>query len=145
MIKDLGSRNGTSVCGERVVERVLRHGDEIRVGRTSIIYHAPIEMSRPETEASAVVPALTKRERDVLLALCAPLLRGTTFTRPASVREISEKLFVSETAIRHHLLRLYKKFDIVGGDDRRRVLLANEAIQVGAVSVAELRTTTPKP
>ncbi|MGE0600810.1 MAG: HEAT repeat domain-containing protein [Dehalococcoidia bacterium] len=42
LITDLESRNGTTVNGEAVIEpRVLRDGDEIRLGKTSIVFRAP--------------------------------------------------------------------------------------------------------
>ncbi len=36
IISDLGSANGTLVNGERIVERTLLHGDEIRVGSVTL-------------------------------------------------------------------------------------------------------------
>jgi len=50
-----------------------------------------------------------------------------------------EDLFVSEAAIKQHLLKLYEKFGIRAGGDRRRVQLANEALRRGAVSFSEVR------
>jgi len=41
VISDLGSANGTFVNGERVRERVLRPGDEIRVGDTRLYFRLP--------------------------------------------------------------------------------------------------------
>ncbi|MGE3074066.1 MAG: HEAT repeat domain-containing protein [Dehalococcoidia bacterium] len=42
LISDLESRNGTTVNGEAVIEpRVLRDGDEIRMGKTSMVFRAP--------------------------------------------------------------------------------------------------------
>jgi hypothetical protein len=140
-IRDLGSRNGTFVNGERcVAERALRNGDEIRLGRSRLIFRAPAaEPVASVTEAVDPPPELTRRERDVLVALCGPLLGGNLFTEPAAVRDIADDLVVTETAVRQHLVRLYEKFGIPDGGDRRRVLLANEAIGRGAVSIADLR------
>lgn len=140
-LRDVGSRNGSFVNGDRVFgERVLHAGDEIRLGATRLVFRedeAAVPVSR--TEAAQPPPPLTNRERDVLLALCAPLLRGNLFTEPSSVRGVAEELTVTETAVRQHLLNLYEKFAIPEGTDRRRVLLANEAITRGAVTVADLR------
>lgn len=41
---DLGSKNGVEVNGERIVERhLLKHGDELLLGRTRLRYHDPAE------------------------------------------------------------------------------------------------------
>jgi DNA-binding CsgD family transcriptional regulator len=141
VLRDLGSRNGTFVNGERLYsERVLRPGDEIRLGQTRLVYRAeeagpPVTM----TEAAQPPPALTAREREVLLALCAPLLEGSLFTEPASVRDVAATLVVTEAAVRQHLLRLYEKFGVPDTGERRRVLLANDAVSRGAVTVGDLR------
>jgi len=39
-VRDLGSRNGTKVNGEAVVERELRDGDRLEVGGTTIVFRA---------------------------------------------------------------------------------------------------------
>ncbi|MHC4253657.1 MAG: protein kinase domain-containing protein, partial [Planctomycetota bacterium] len=41
VIEDLGSRNGTFVNGERVVNRGLRPGDEIEIGESRILVRSP--------------------------------------------------------------------------------------------------------
>lgn len=83
-------------------------------------------------------PALTRRERDVLVELCRPMLGAEAFKEPASTRRIAEALVVSDAAVKQHLLRLYDKFDVYEAAERRRVKLANEAVRRGAVSVADL-------
>ena len=83
------------------------------------------------------VPQLTRRERDVLAALCRPVLSGTTYTEPASIREIAAELFVSDAAVKQHMLRLYDKFQIYSDAPRRRLLLANEARRLGLISIEE--------
>lgn len=143
-VRDLGSRNGTFVNGERILgERVLRHGDEIRAGATRFVFRA----ERPTaagtmTEAAEPPPDLTRREREVLLALCRPVLSGAMFTKPAAIKEIAKELFVTENAVKQHLSRLYDKFGIHDGEgEPRTVRLANEAIRRGAVSIADIRAT----
>jgi DNA-binding NarL/FixJ family response regulator len=91
-----------------------------------------------ETAAIAEAPPLTPRERDVLLALCHPLLTGDAFTEPASIRAIAAELVVSEAAVKQHLSRLYVKFDVADAE-RRRVQLANAAVSTGAVKLSDLR------
>jgi DNA-binding winged helix-turn-helix (wHTH) protein len=51
-IKDLGSRNGTIVAGERLTDsRQLRDGDEIRLGSVSLTFRAP-----PGAEQTSTTP-----------------------------------------------------------------------------------------
>jgi hypothetical protein len=146
-VRDLGSRNGTFVNGQRIwQERVLDSGDEIRAGGSRFVYRAGAAAQPwPATEAGDPPPELTRRERDVLVRLCRPLLSRNVFTAPASNREIAEALVVTEAAVKQHLLRLYEKFGIHGGDERRRFRLANEAIARDAVTIADLRASGDPP
>lgn len=138
-VRDLASTNGTWVNGERIwAARPLRHGDELIIGRTRLVFHAT-PVPEAVTEGSLPLPPLTPRERDVLLALCEPVLRGDLFTEPASTKELARKLVVSEAAVKLHLVKLYDKFGLRDPSERRRVKLANEAISRGAVSLGDLR------
>jgi predicted component of type VI protein secretion system len=143
-VRDLASSNGTFVNGERVwSDRPLRHGDEIRIGRTRVVYRA--NDSAPDftvTRTAEPPPDLTRRERDVLVSLCRPVLSADLFTEPASIRQIAEQLVVTEAAVKQHLLRLYDKFGVYDSGERRRVRLANEAIRRGAVTLADLRESS---
>lgn len=143
-VRDLASSNGTFVNGERVwSDRPLRHGDEIRIGRTRLVYRAAD--ASPDvtvTRTAEPPPDLTRRERDVLVALCRPVLSADLFTEPASIRAIAEELVVTEAAVKQHLLRLYDKFGVYESGERRRVRLANEAVRRGAVTLADLREAT---
>jgi hypothetical protein len=136
-VRDPGSRNGIFVNGRRIVgERGLHSGDEILLGRLRLLFRGPD--GGKETAALAAAPPLTPRERDVLLALCRPLLTGDAFTEPASIRALAAELVVSEAAVKQHLSRLYVKFDVADGE-RRRVQLANAAVSTGAVKLGDLR------
>ena len=136
-VRDLGSRNGTFVNGGKIIgERALHAGDEILLGRLRLLFRGPALGT--ETAAVAQPPPLTPRERDVLLALCRPLLTGDAFTEPASIRAIAAELVVSEAAVKQHLSRLYVKFDLGARDERRRVQLANAAVARGAVKLGDL-------
>jgi DNA-binding CsgD family transcriptional regulator len=139
-VRDLGSRNGTFVNGDRIIgERALHAGDEIVLGRLRLLFRGP---ARGEpTAALAQPPPLTPRERDVLVALCRPLLTGDAFTEPASIRAIAAELVVSEAAVKQHLVRLYDKFDVGTHGERRRVQLANAAVARGAVKLGDLRAS----
>ena len=81
------------------------------------------------------LPPLTPRERDVLRALCAPLRSDEMFAEPASVSEIASALVVTNAAVKQHLLNLYGKFEIGSGVGRRRIVLAREAVNRGAVDL----------
>lgn len=145
-IRDLGSRNGTFLNGERIsAERVLRSKDEVRVGKTKLIFwevrdsgEGPREEETRAAQPSELPPRLTRREVDVLVVLCRPLVSDDPFPEPASVRRMAGELFVTEAAVKQHLQNLYDKFAIPTEGDRR-VRLANEALRRGAVTIAQLR------
>ena len=143
-VQDVGSRNGTFVRGERILGmRALRHGDDVAVGRTKLVYRAAEPAGTTRTEGAAPPPELTRRERDVLRALCRPLFGGGVFTEPASLRQIAAALVISDAGVQQHLLRLYDKFGIASGTGSRRGQLANEAVRRGAVTLADLRDSPP--
>jgi predicted component of type VI protein secretion system len=138
-IEDCGSRNGTSVNGRQLTSmHPLRTGDEVRLGRARLVFCGQVSPSGNPTEAVADRPPITARERDVLVALCAPLANGDIFTEPATVREMAAELTVSENAIKLHLTNLAAKFGIDGAE-RRRSRLANAALDAGVVTLADLR------
>jgi hypothetical protein len=143
-VRDLSSRNGTFVNGERIwSERPLATGDEIRIG--SVRFVARVSASGVADDATVGAetgPPLTRREHEVLVALCGPMFSGEVFREPASVRQIANELVVTEAAVKQHLSRLYDKFGIVETEGRR-TRLANEAIRRGAVSTAEILGRRP--
>lgn len=139
-VTDLGSSNGTYLNGERIwAQHRLRHGDEVRVGRTRLLFRNSTDVGHTATETEDESPPLTPREHDVLALLCRPLLDRDLFTEPASIREIAGELVVSEAAVKQHLANLFAKFDIAEGATHRRSRLANEALRRGAVTLADLR------
>jgi pSer/pThr/pTyr-binding forkhead associated (FHA) protein len=139
-IRDLGSRNGTFVNGERLItERVLRPGDEVTIGDTRLAYRVDEAAdSLTATRVAEGPPELTRREREVLVALCRPVFSSDMFTEPASVKDIAQQLVVTEAAVKQHLAHLYDKFAVYD-ESGRRTRLANEAIRRGAVRLADLR------
>jgi DNA-binding NarL/FixJ family response regulator len=136
--------NGLFVNGVRLAPgavHLLAAGDEIRLGeRTALTFHelGAASSDRSRTEVARPRPELTAGERRVLLALCSPVLDGDAFTPPASVSAIAEQLCVTESAVKQQLGRLYLKFGVDEGADRR-VRLANEALTCGAVRLADLQ------
>lgn len=144
-VTDVGSSNGTSVNGERIwSSHRLRHGDEIRVGSTRLIFRDHGAQTAAVTEIEAQAPSLTSRELDVLVALCRPLLARDMFTEPASTRAIAEELVITQAAVKQHLANLYDKFGVAAGEAHRRARLANEALRRGAVSLTQLRASEAK-
>jgi hypothetical protein len=144
-VRDLSSRNGTFVNGERIWGQVpLNSGDEIRVGSVRLVARLDDPGAQgDETVGAEVGPTLTRREREVLVALCRPMFSGEVFREPASTRQIASELVVTEAAVKQHLSRLYDKFGI-REQEGRRARLANEAIRRGAVSTAEIVRREPR-
>jgi pSer/pThr/pTyr-binding forkhead associated (FHA) protein len=143
-VRDLGSRNGTYVNGERVLgEQALHAGDELRIGTTRLIFRehgiSDREARRTQVLEGDPSPDLTRRERDVLRALCRPLASSDPFTQPASIKDIAKELVVTEAAVKQHLLHLYDKFGLDDQSENRRVRLANETIRRGLLNPIELR------
>jgi FHA domain len=148
-VADLGlSRNGTRVNGRLVARRLLEDGDVLSFGAARCrVGGIPREDMTAEIELRrSSSPELTRRELDVLTSLCRPALSDEAFVAPATAREIAVDLVVTEAAVKQHLLRLYQKFRIPEGSNRR-VRLANEVIALGLVRPlppAE-RTEIPQP
>jgi FHA domain len=134
-VTDLGlSRNGTRVNGRLVARRVLEDGDVLTFGNARCrVGGIPTEDLSTEVELRrSPSPELTRRELDVLTSLCQPALSDEAFVAPATAREIAADLVVTEAAVKQHLLRLYQKFRIPEGTNRR-VRLANEVVSLGLV------------
>lgn len=89
------------------------------------------------------MPELTRRERDVLAALCRPLASGGPVVMPATIREIAAELVVTEAAVKQHLLNLYDKFEVSQGGESRRIALAREAALRGFAGGAPATATSP--
>jgi FHA domain-containing protein len=134
-VADLGlSRNGTRVNGRLIARRVLEDGDVLSFGSARCrVGGIPREDITAEVELRrSASPELTRRELDVLTSLCRPALSDEAFVAPATAREIATDLVVTEAAVKQHLLRLYQKFRIAEGANRR-VRLANEVVALGLV------------
>jgi FHA domain len=122
----------TWVNGERIwSSHRLRHGDEIRIGQTRLIFRDPLTAARAQTEAEDAPLSLTGLERDVLMAVCRPLPDRDMFTEPASTQTIADELVVTQAAVRQHLANVYDKFGVSPSDSNRRARLANEALRRG--------------
>jgi hypothetical protein len=134
-VSDLGlSRHGTRVNGKVVAQRLLENGDVLSFGSQRCrVGGLATEAALPETDPRrSAVPELTRREVDVVAALCKPALSDEAFVAPATARDIAADLVVTEAAVKQHLLRLYQKLKIAEGPNRR-VRLANEVVARGLV------------
>ena len=136
-VSDLGlSANGTRINGRPVGRRLLADGDVIAFGAARARVGGIGAQGRPDDETLEMrrinAPDLTRRELEVLNALCRPALQQDAFVTPGSAREIAAELVVTEAAVKQHLLRLYQKFRISEGVNRR-ARLANEVISAGVV------------
>ena len=134
-VADLGlSRNGTQVNGRPIARRVLEDGDVLTFGSARCrVVGLPSEEATAEVDLRrSTAPELTRRELDVLISLCRPALSDDAFITPATAREIAIDMTVSEAAIKQHLLRLYGKFRVPEGTNRR-ARLANRVISLGLV------------
>jgi len=136
-VSDLGlSSNGTRVNGRPVGRRVLVDGDVLSFGaaRARVGGLAASEQAADDTVElrRVAAPDLTRREVEVLQALCRPALNQEAFVAPATAKEIADELVVTEAAVKQHLLRLYSKFRVPEGGNRRG-RLANEVIALGIV------------
>ena len=135
-VSDLGlSANGTRVNGRPVGRRVLVDGDVLSFGSARVRVGG-LEGHGEQDDAIELrrvsAPELTRRELEVLSALCRPALLQEAFVAPATARDIASELVVTEAAVKQHLLRLYVKFKIAEGVNRR-ARLANEVISAGIV------------
>ncbi len=138
-IRDLSSRNGTLVNGERVgTERRLQSGDRILIGRTAIVFETdapPIEADT--TRAGHAPPELTAAERNVLVEMARPLASGRSSAEPATDDEVSRALGLTVGEVGDHVARLMSAFAVAQGPARRS-RLADEAIRTGAIDAAAL-------
>lgn len=135
-VSDLGlSTNGTQVNGRPVGRRVLLDNDVVSFGaaRTRVGGLTVQGQADPTIPMRRItVPDLTRRECEVLHALCRPALLQDAFVAPATAKDIAEELVVTEAAVKQHLLRLYGKFRIPEGVNRR-ARLANEVVSSGVI------------
>jgi pSer/pThr/pTyr-binding forkhead associated (FHA) protein len=135
------SRNGT-FCNEQRVRgrRRLSDGDQLRFGRTRVVFRAP---ALHEGETTALAPeapgiALSDTQRRVLIALCRPML-DNPYATPATNQQIAGEVFLGVDAVKVHLRALYRKLGI--GDlpqNRKRARLVELALHHGLVDDREL-------
>jgi hypothetical protein len=143
LVDDGLSRNGSHVNEERIVgRRPLSDGDIVRVGRSTLVFRAPLTGRYESTLADATsAPALTEAERRVLVALCAPFaIEGVDAPVPATNTQIATALNLSVPGVKTHVRALFAKLGV--GDlpqYQKRTELARRALQRGLVTHNDLR------
>jgi pSer/pThr/pTyr-binding forkhead associated (FHA) protein len=143
LLDDGLSRNGSFVGEERVDgRRRLRDGDTLRFGRTTVLFRRPGESAPEATVAASEVPAaatVSPGQRRVLVALCGPFKDGTAFATPPTNQAIAAELHLSVDAVKTHMRALFEKLGVEDlPQNRKRVALAERALQSGVVSRREL-------
>src|SRR5690606_25341775 len=143
LVDDGLSRNGSFVNEERVHgRRLLRDGDALRFGRTTVVYHRPGEGAPEATVVASEVPAaatVSPAQRRVLLVLCRPFKDGPGFATPPTNQEIGAELHLSVDAVKTHMRALFEKLEV--GDlpqNQKRAALVERAFATGIVSRREL-------
>jgi DNA-binding CsgD family transcriptional regulator len=142
LVDDGLSRNGSFLNGDRIVgRRRLADGDVVRLGRTSIVFRAPL--LAPESTAVgelAGLVRLTEGERRVLVALCRPLAVPGASGVPAGNREIADELHLGTDGVKTHIRTLFAKLGIEDLPQyRKRTELARRALESGLVTQRDLR------
>jgi pSer/pThr/pTyr-binding forkhead associated (FHA) protein len=143
LLDDGLSRNGSFVCEERVDgRRRLRDGDTLRFGTTTVLFRRPGESAPEATVAASQVPAaasVSPGQRRVLLALCRPFKDGDAFATPPTNQAIATELHLGVDAVKTHMRALFEKLGVEDlPQNRKRVALAERALQSGVVSRREL-------
>jgi hypothetical protein len=143
VVDDGLSRNGTFVNGERLKGRhLLRNGDSLRFGRTTVVYRSPGLEAVDTTVVSLDHPAaseLSPSQRKVLVALCRPFKSSSSYATPASNQQIAAELFLSVDAVKTHMRSLFAKFKVEDlPQNKKRARLAQLAFESGIVSERDL-------
>ena len=127
------SQNGSYLNGDRINRRVrLDHKDVMCFGSTRITFQ---DRARAEEDSTARVSEetwapMSARDRDVLRALCRPLLDDSS-AMPASNEAIAEEVTLSVDSVKARLRVQYERYGMVDlrqGEKRTRLarlLLSN--------------------
>ncbi len=143
LLDDGLSTNGSFVNEERVSgRRMLRDGDVMRFGRSSVLYRAPAGDGADSTvvagdvgSAAGVSPA----QKRVLVELCRPFKDAPPFATPATNQEIASALHLSVDAVKTHMRALFEKFAVEElPQNRKRVAVVERALGTGIVTQRDL-------
>ena len=136
------SQNGTWVNELRLVgRRRLADGDDVRVGRTHLIFANPVSIGIGPTlvpgELSAT-PSFSDQQQRLLRGLCRPLMGDAEGVAPATDEEISRWAGISARTVTTELDHLTRALGLDDGPpDLRRRELALLALRSGLVAADE--------
>jgi hypothetical protein len=136
------SQNGTWVNELRLVgRRRLADGDDVRVGRTHLIFANPVAIGIGPTlvpgELSAT-PRFSEQQQRLLRALCRPLLGDGDGIAPATDEEIARSAGIPVSTVTTELDHLTRALALdEGPPDVRRRELALLALRSGLVAADE--------
>jgi pSer/pThr/pTyr-binding forkhead associated (FHA) protein len=128
------SQNGSYINGDRVKKRIrLEHKDVMCFGSTRITFQDRASAEQIDSTARAAEETwapMTARDRDVLLALCRPLVDDSA-ALPAGNEEIAEEVGLSVDSVKARLRVQFERHglaDLRQGEKRTRLarlLLSN--------------------
>jgi len=99
-ITDLGSQNGTKINGVRVTEHLLRHGDELQIGKFLLTYEK--KTTRTTDEESDLGAYTLDEERsgylDAITATDGSLAHDTTSHTQAELDDLRQQARIKQTA-----------------------------------------------
>jgi pSer/pThr/pTyr-binding forkhead associated (FHA) protein len=133
------SQNGTWINELRLIgRRRLNDGDDVRVGRTHLIFANPVAVGIGPTlvpgELSAT-PRFSDQQQRLLRALCRPLLGDGEGLEPAEDAQIARETGISAVTVTtelDHLTRLLGLQDVPAPKRRRELALL--ALRSGLVA-----------
>jgi pSer/pThr/pTyr-binding forkhead associated (FHA) protein len=141
-VVDGGSTNGTFLNGARLQgPHLLRHGDQLLVGRTIIVFLSP-GSARGYTTTPAgdtlIRRDVTEADRRVLVALCRPY-KDFGQAVPATNKVIAAELAYSVPTVKKRLSALFVRFGLENEPQAvKRTRLAVMALSSGIVTQGDL-------
>jgi len=152
-VEDLDSRNSTFVNGVPVKERVLVHGDQVRVGNSIFVFHGPHDEPPPSSSLrlDSATPGgptvILRKENAVYLQVSQA---GTSVpASPGTVRDLNALLNFSRTlsSIRDVATLQQKVLDVVfevAPADRAAVLMLEEGSEEFSSILGRYRGSGPE-
>ena len=107
-------------------------GDDAHFRQPPPIHSGSIAAPTATPPEQTQLPALTERQREVLIALARPFARESGYSVPATNRQIADETHLSVDAVKRHLRILFERFGIGSlPQNEKRVRLVELALQAG--------------